>query len=104
MLIRLLRAYLRPYKRPIAAVIGFQLLSTLATLFLPTLNAEIIDNGVVKGDTGYILGAGGVMLAVSLVQIACSASAVFFGARTAMAFGRDLRNELFGRVQGFLPT
>ena len=101
MLVRLLRAYLRPYKRPITAVVMLQLFSTLATLLLPTLNAEIIDNGVVKGDTRYILGVGGVMLAVSLVQIAGSAGAVFFGARTAMAFGRDLRAELFGRVQDF---
>ena len=101
MLVILLRAYLRPYKRSIAAVIVLQLFSTIATLLLPTLNAQIIDNGVVKGNTGYILGAGGVMLLVSLVQIGGSASAVFFGARTAMAFGRDLRKELFGRVQDF---
>src|SRR5487761_2676637 len=100
-MVSLLRAYLRPYKRSIAAVIVLQLFSTIATLLLPTLNAQIIDNGVVKGNTGYILGAGGVMLLVSLVQIGGSASAVFFGARTAMAFGRDLRKELFGRVQDF---
>jgi ATP-binding cassette subfamily B multidrug efflux pump len=101
MLVGLLRAYLRPYRRPITAVVVLQLFSTIATLYLPTLNAEIIDNGVVKGDTSYILRAGGVMLAVSVVQMACSVSAVYFGSRTAMAFGRDLRREVFGRVQEF---
>ncbi len=101
MLVGLLRAYLRPYRRPITAVVVLQLFSTIATLYLPTLNAEIIDNGVVKGDTTYILGAGGVMLAVSVVQMACSVGAVYFGSRTAMAFGRDLRREVFGRVQEF---
>jgi len=101
MLVGLLRAYLRPYRRPITAVVVLQLFSTIATLYLPTLNAEIIDNGVVKGDTSYILGAGGVMLAVSVVQMACSVSAVYFGSRTAMACGRDLRREVFGRVQEF---
>ncbi len=101
MLVGLLRAYLRPYRRPITAVVVLQLFSTIATLYLPTLNAEIIDNGVVKGDTSYILGAGGVMLAVSVVQMACSVGAVYFGSRTAMAFGRDLRQEVFGRVQEF---
>ncbi len=101
MLVGLLRAYLRPYRRPITAVVVLQLFSTIATLYLPTLNAEIIDNGVVKGDTSYILGAGGVMLAVSVVQMACSIGAVYFGSRTAMAFGRDLRREVFGRVQEF---
>ena len=101
MLVGLLRAYLRPYRRPITAVVVLQLFSTIATLYLPTLNAEIIDNGVVKGDTSYILGAGGVMLAVSVVQMACSVGAVYFGSRTAMAFGRDLRREVFGRVQEF---
>jgi ATP-binding cassette subfamily B protein len=101
MLVGLLRTYLRPYRRPITAVIVLQLFSTIATLYLPTLNAEIIDNGVVKGDTTYILGAGGVMLAVSVVQMACSVGAVYFGSRTAMAFGRDLRREVFGRVQEF---
>ncbi len=101
MLVGLLRAYLRPYRRPITAVVVLQLFSTIATLYLPTLNAEIIDNGVVKGDTSYILGAGGVMLAVSVVQMACSVGAVYFGSGTAMAFGRDMRREVFGRVQEF---
>ncbi|WP_163509153.1 ABC transporter ATP-binding protein [Fodinicola acaciae] len=101
MLIRLLRDFLRPYRAPLALVALFQLVQTLAGLYLPTLNADIIDNGVVKGDMGYILRIGAVMLAVSLVQIACSIGAVFFGARTAMALGRDIRAGIFHRVQSF---
>ena len=79
----------------------FQFVQTLATLYLPTLNADIIDNGVVKGDTAYIMRTGGLMLAVTLAQIACSIVAVYFGARTAMALGRDVRAAVFHRVQDF---
>ena len=101
MLIALLRRYLRFYKRDIAIVIGLQLLGTVAALLLPILNADIIDQGVVKGDTTYIVQVGAVMLGVTLVQIVCSAGAVFFGARTAMAFGRDTRAGIFQRVGTF---
>jgi len=100
-LIRLLKTYLRPYKRDITLVVALQFVQTLATLYLPTLNADIIDEGVVKGDTGYIMRIGGVMLAVTLIQIACSIAAVYFGARAAMALGRDVRAGVFGRVQEF---
>lgn len=100
-LIRLLRAYLRPYSRPITLLVLLQLVSTLAALYLPTLNADIIDDGVVKGDTGYILRVGGVMIAVTVLQALCSVGAVFIGARTAMAFGRDVRAAVFDRVQSF---
>jgi ATP-binding cassette subfamily B multidrug efflux pump len=99
MLIRLLRTYLRPYRGPITLVVVLQLVQTLATLYLPTLNADIIDKGVITGDTGYIMRIGGFMLAVTLVQIVCSAAAVYFGARTAMALGRDVRAGLFAQVQ-----
>lgn len=101
MLVRLIRAYLRPYTRSIALIVALQLVQTLATLYLPTLNADIIDDGVVKGDTGYILQIGGVMIAVTLVQIVCSIGAVYYGARTAMALGRDVRAAVFDRVQSF---
>lgn len=101
MLVRLLRKHLRAYTGDITLVVLLQFVSTLATLYLPTLNADIIDKGVVVGDTGYIMQIGGVMLAVTLVQIACSIAAVYFGARTAMAVGRDLRAALFSRVQDF---
>jgi ATP-binding cassette subfamily B protein len=100
-LIRLLRSHLGPYKRPIGLLVVLQLVSTIAALFLPTLNADIIDNGVVKGDTGYILGMGGTMLGVTVAQVLCSVGAVYFGARTAMAVGRDIRASVFDRVQSF---
>ncbi|MFF7893998.1 ABC transporter ATP-binding protein [Streptomyces sp. NPDC007907] len=101
MLIRLLRTYLRPYKRPIALLVLLQFLQTCATLYLPTLNADIIDQGVVNGDTGYILGYGGLMIGISLVQVGCNIGAVYYGARTASALGRDLRASVFDRVQSF---
>ncbi|MFE2496309.1 ABC transporter ATP-binding protein [Streptomyces scopuliridis] len=101
MLLRLLRAHLAPYKRPIALLVALQLLQTCATLYLPTLNADIIDNGVVKGDSGYILEFGGIMIAVSVVQVICNIGAVYYGARTASALGRDVRAAIFGRVQSF---
>ena len=101
MLIRLLRQYLRPYAAPITAVLVLQLVQTLATLYLPRLNADIIDKGVAVGDTGYILRTGGWMLLVSLLQVVCAIVAVYFGARAAMAFGRDVREGLFTRVQDF---
>ncbi|MDC2953236.1 MULTISPECIES: ABC transporter ATP-binding protein [Streptomyces] len=101
MLIRLLRTYLRPYKKPIAAVVLLQFLQTCATLYLPTLNAHIIDNGVVKGDTGYILSFGALMIGISLAQVVCNMGAVYYGARTASALGRDVRAAVFDRVQSF---
>jgi len=101
MLIALLRTHLAPYRRWLGAVVVLQLVGTIASLYLPSLNAEIIDNGVAKGDTDYIMHIGGWMLAVSLVQIACSITAVYFGARTAMSVGRDLRGTIFRRVGEF---
>ena len=101
MLISLLRTYLRPYQKPLLAVLVLQFFGTLAALYLPTLNADIIDNGVAKADTQYILRIGGVMLAVTLVQVVCTIAAVFFGARSAMGFGRDARAAIFHRVGSF---
>ncbi|WP_053709840.1 ABC transporter ATP-binding protein [Streptomyces sp. NRRL B-3648] len=101
MLIRLLRTYLRPYKKPIALLVALQFLQTCATLYLPTLNADIIDNGVVKGDTGYILTSGALMIGISLAQVVCNIGAVYYGARTASALGRDVRGAVFDRVQSF---
>ncbi|MGZ4558252.1 MAG: ABC transporter ATP-binding protein [Mycobacteriaceae bacterium] len=101
MLIQLLRSYLRPYRQDLVWVVALQLAQTLAALYLPTLNADIIDYGVVRGDTGYIMSTGGVMLAVTLAQIGCSVGAVYFAARTAMAVGRDLRADVFDRVLTF---
>lgn len=101
MLLKLLRTHLRPYKRDITYVVVLTFVGTLATLYLPTLNADIIDHGVVTGDTGTILRIGAAMLGVTLVQIACSIAAVYRGARTASALGRDLRAAIFARVQEF---
>ncbi|MFB7336331.1 ABC transporter ATP-binding protein [Streptomyces adustus] len=101
MLIRLLRTYLRPYRKPITVLVLLQLLQTCATLYLPTLNADIIDHGVVAGDTGYILSRGGLMVGISLAQVVCNIGAVYYGARTASALGRDVRGAVFDRVQSF---
>jgi len=101
MLIRTLRTFLAPYKGLLAAVIAFSLVGTMAALYLPSLNASIIDQGVAKGDTGFIWRTGGVMLAVSAVQAIGSIAAVYFGAKAAMAFGRDLRSAIFHRVLSF---
>ncbi|MEO3925226.1 ABC transporter ATP-binding protein [Micromonosporaceae bacterium B7E4] len=101
MLTRLLRTHLRPYGRPLTAVVLLQLVGTMASLYLPSLNADIIDKGIARGDTGYIVSTGGWMLLVTLAQIACSIAAVYFGARTAMSFGRDVRGAIFHRVMGF---
>ena len=101
MLLPLLRTYLRPYRGAITLVVLFQLVQTVATLYLPGLNADIIDQGVVVGDTGRILSIGAVMLAVTVGQVIASAFAVYFGARTAMALGRDLREAVFVSVERF---
>lgn len=78
-----------------------QFVQTCATLYLPTLNADIIDEGVVEGDTGYILSFGALMVGISLVQVVCNIGAVYYGARTAAAVGRDIRAAVFDRVQSF---
>ncbi|MFJ9028746.1 ABC transporter ATP-binding protein [Streptomyces sp. NPDC102274] len=100
-LIRLLGDRLRPYTGTLALVVLLQLIQTLSTLYLPTLNADIINNGVLTGDTGHVLSTGGVMLAVTLLQILAAGAAVYFGARVAMGAGRDLRSAVFSRVQDF---
>jgi ATP-binding cassette subfamily B multidrug efflux pump len=101
MLKRLLLTYLRPYRKPLAAVVALQFVQTMATLFLPTLNADIIDKGVVGHDNGFIWRTGALMLGVSLVQVCFAVAAIYYGARTAMAFGRDVRDGLFHRVTGY---
>nr|WP_218908229.1 ABC transporter ATP-binding protein [Micromonospora jinlongensis] len=100
-MIRLLRSQLRDYRRPLLAVVLLQFVGTMASLYLPSLNADIIDKGVARGDTDYIVHTGGWMLLVSLVQIVCSIAAVYLGARTAMGFGRDVRARLFSHVNRF---
>jgi ATP-binding cassette subfamily B protein len=99
MLMRLLREQLRPYRWAVVVLLVFQLVQTLASLYLPTLNARIIDDGVTQGDTDLILHTGWIMLAVSLGQVVAAVIATYYGARTAMQFGRDLRRRLFAHVQ-----
>ncbi|KOX17905.1 multidrug ABC transporter ATPase [Saccharothrix sp. NRRL B-16348] len=101
MLSRLLRTHLRPYRRELTVVLVLQLIGTVASLYLPSLNADIIDFGIAAGDTGYILSTGGWMVAVSVIQIASSIGAVYYSARVAMSFGRDVRAAVFHRVGEF---
>ena len=101
MLLALVRRYVRPYRRLIAAVMVLQTISTLASLYLPTVNAAIIDDGVAKGDTALISRLGLVMLAVTGVQGICAIGAVYFGSRTGMGFGRDVRSAMFHHVTTF---
>jgi ABC-type multidrug transport system fused ATPase/permease subunit len=98
MLLALLRQYVRPYRWLVAAVMTLQLISTMASLYLPTVNAAIIDDGVARGDTATIFKLGTVMLAVTGLQVMCSVGAVYFGSRTGMGFGRDLRAAMFHHV------
>ena len=101
MVLALLRQYVRPYLWLVAAVMVLQLISTLASLYLPTVNAAIIDDGVAKGDTTTIVKLGGVMLVVTGLQVLCAVGAVYFGSRTGMGFGRDLRSAMFHHVTTF---
>ena len=101
MLWSLLARFLRPYWQLLLGVIVFQLAQSIASLFLPTLNADIIDEGVATGDTGHIMRVGGLMLLITLAQIICAIAAVYFGAKVAMKVGRDLRAAVFGRVGEF---
>ncbi|WP_293307198.1 ABC transporter ATP-binding protein [Mycolicibacterium sp.] len=101
MLLALLRQYVAPYRWPVVAVMVFQTISTLAALYLPTVNAAIIDDGVTQGNTALIARLGLVMLAVTAVQGLCAVGAVYFGSRTGMGFGHDLRASLFGHITTF---
>jgi len=100
-MIRLLRERLRPYWRQIVVVLVLLLVQAIANLYLPTLNADIINNGVLTGDTSYILRMGGLMLLVTLVFVIAAIVAVYWGSKVAMGFGRDVRGALFRRVESF---
>lgn len=104
MLLALLRRYVRPYRGLLIVVATLQVISTLASLYLPTINADIIDQGVAKGDTPAIVRLGGVMLGVTALQVVCAVGAVFFGSRASVGFGRDLRSSIFRHVLGFSST
>jgi ATP-binding cassette, subfamily B, multidrug efflux pump len=98
---RLLTTYLAPYRRALVIIVALQAIQAIANLYLPTLNADIINNGVVKGDLHYIVVTGVVMLVVTLAMGTAAVGAVYWGAKTAMAFGRDVRGGLFRSVEGF---
>ena len=100
-LVRLLRRHARPYRGAMLAVVLLQAITTAATLYLPSLNAKIIDEGVSQGDVSFIWRTGGVMLAVAFVQVIAACAAVWFGSRASMGTGRDIREEVFGRVSRF---
>jgi ATP-binding cassette subfamily B multidrug efflux pump len=101
MLAKLIARYLKPHWRLVVGVVVFQLVQSIASLYLPSLNADIIDNGIAAGDTGYILMIGSVMLGITLVQVAAAIVAVYFGAKAAMGLGRDLRESIFVHVGSF---
>jgi ATP-binding cassette subfamily B protein len=101
MLLALLRQYIQPYRQLVAVLLVLQLTSTLASLYLPTVNAAIIDEGVAKGDSATIVRLGMVMLSVTGLQVLCAVGAVYFGSRTGMGFGRDLRRAIFEHVITF---
>jgi ATP-binding cassette subfamily B protein len=98
---RLLLTHLRPYRGTLAVIVALQTVQTMATLTLPTLNADIIDKGIALGDTDYIWRMGAVMLGVTFVQVVFAIGATYFSARVAMAFGRDVRRDLFHAVTGY---
>ena len=97
-LMTLIWQYIKPHWRLLVGVVVFQLAQSIASLYLPTLNAQIIDKGVATGDTGFILSTGGLMLAITFAQVICAIIAVYFGAKAAMGLGRDLRAAVFHRV------
>src|SRR5438552_11836301 len=101
MLIRLLRSYLQPYMREVAIVIVLVLIQSIANLYLPNLNADIINNGVAKGDIPYIWRPGGVMLGITLVLGVIAVGGVYWASLASQAVGRDLRAAVFGKVQNF---
>jgi ATP-binding cassette, subfamily B, multidrug efflux pump len=98
---QLLKSHLGPYRRVLTIVVVLQSIQTFAALTLPTINALLIDNGVLQGDNDYILTMGGVMLFFTIVQIVFASAAVWYASQAAMGFGRDVRRDLFHSVTGY---
>ena len=103
-MVQLLSTYLKPYRKQVALVFVLVFVQAIANLYLPRLNADIINNGVAKGDTAYIWRIGGIMLVVTFLMGIASIVSVYWGSKTAMAFGRDVRSALFRKVQSFSQT
>jgi len=102
-LLRLSLRFVRPYWRAVTAVVVLQLIATMAALYLPTLNAQIIDKGVVTGDTDFIWRTGGMMLVVCFIQVIAAVTATYFGARASMSAGKDIRRSFYRKVDA-LPS
>ena len=100
-MIRLLTTFLKPYRGALTLVVGLQLVANVAALYLPNLNGTIIDDGIAKGNVGLIWGLGGLMLVVTVAQMAAQITAVYFGSRAAMGFGRDVRAAVFDQTLSF---
>ncbi|MGZ3586964.1 MAG: ABC transporter ATP-binding protein [Candidatus Limnocylindrales bacterium] len=98
---RLLRTYLAPYWRQLILIVALVTVQAIANLYLPNLNADVINNGVVKGNIDYILRIGALMLLVTFLLMICAIIAVYWSSKTAMGFGRDVRRAIFGKVLGF---
>ena len=101
MLFKLIVQFIKPHWPLVVAVVVLQLAQSIASLYLPALNADIIDDGVATGDTGLIIRLGGLMLGITIAQVAAAIGAVYFGAKAAMRFGRDIRGAIFHRVGEF---
>ena len=101
MLTKLLKTYLDRYRKPLIAVLALQLVQTVAALYLPSLNASIIDKGVLKGNHGYIWSTGMTMLGITVIQVVFAIGAVYYGSKAAMGFGRDVRSGIFHRVTDY---
>src|SRR5437870_13345992 len=100
-LIRLMRSHLGPYKRTLGLILILQIVQVAAALTLPTINARIIDKGVLTGNTHYIYTRGALMLLFAIIQVVFAIGAVYYGGMVAMSFGRDLRKNLFHQVTDF---
>ncbi|MDH4140961.1 MAG: ABC transporter ATP-binding protein, partial [Coriobacteriia bacterium] len=103
-MIQLLTTYLRPYRNQVLIVVALLFVQAITNLYLPNLNADIINNGVVKGDVSYIWRTGGIMILVTFLMGVASIVAVYWGAKAAMAFGRDVRSAIFRTVESFAQT
>ena len=101
MLIKVLKTYLSPYRKNVAIVMALLLIQSITNLYLPTLNADLINNGVAKGDVGYIWKIGAIMLAASALILGASVLLAYLSSKVSMAFGRDLRGGVFSAVEGF---
>src|SRR5262245_38591209 len=103
-LLRLIRSYLLPYRKLLVLILAFQTVQTILTLLLPTISADIINNGIIKNDLDYIYRTGALMLGVTLVQVVFAVIAMYFGAKAAMSFGRDVRQAVFRHVTSFATS